>query len=64
VLAARGARDLDNGEQKVGDENAAAALKRTAVRLHVWAFVLSVTLLLIAVFIIATYRYELVFADF
>jgi hypothetical protein len=48
VLAARGARDLDRGEEKIEDEKAAAALRRQARQLHLGAVALAVVLAIIA----------------
>lgn len=35
ILAARGARNLDNGEEKVNDSTEADRLRRTARRIHI-----------------------------
>jgi hypothetical protein len=63
VLAARGARNLDDGERKVDDENSAAVLKRRARRLHAWSFLVALLLMVIAIFIIGEFNYSFIFAD-
>jgi hypothetical protein len=37
MLAARGARNLDQGEEKIEDKSSAAALRKDAARIHLWS---------------------------
>jgi hypothetical protein len=51
MLAARGARDLDRGEDKIEDDKAAAALRGQARLLHLsaaaWAVILTIVALIL-----------------
>jgi hypothetical protein len=53
VLAARGARNLDQGEEKIADEASAAALRKKAKRIHFRAviFALLLTILVLGLFL-------------
>ncbi len=48
MLAARGARDLDKGEEKIADPAAAAVLRRKASGIHITAVAFGIVLAAIA----------------
>ncbi len=47
-LAARGACNLDRGEEKISDDAAAAQVRRDAFRIHAWALAAAAILVLAA----------------
>ena len=47
ILAARGARNLDGGEERVNDSDLAAELRRQAKRIHVKAVLTAALLTLL-----------------
>ena len=44
VLAARGARNLDRGEQKISDPETAAQLRRQARKIHIQSIIVAALL--------------------
>ena len=48
MLASRGARDLDRGEEKIEDEKAVAAVRGQARQMHLRAAALALILTIIA----------------
>ncbi|HTM10466.1 MAG TPA: hypothetical protein VL754_18925 [Verrucomicrobiae bacterium] len=52
VLAARGARNLDKGEQKIDDEAAVSVVRKNAGRIHLWSMV-AAAIIVVTAFLIA-----------